>query len=94
MAVYQERASRLIRMTGVPGTNYRLFVGTVKWDEDALGEEHEAACVLIQKGSTRGWREASAAKEIMFRIPAHILRADVETVTAELAQLVRDNPPP
>jgi hypothetical protein len=91
MAVYQESKSELIPMTGVEGVNYRVFVGTVNWGD---GQNRHAACVLIQKGSTKDWKLALGANEVIFTIPAHILNADVEAVAEAVVRLKRNHLPP
>ena len=82
--VYQEWDKRIIKSS--QGTNrfYRVFYGTVLWQD---GELRKACVVFVQYGNSEDWKAACRNREIAFDEPAHILVEDYEKVYTAIKEL-------
>jgi hypothetical protein len=85
LPVYQEWDRELVQTSYHPDFYYRIFFGTVDWERN--GDLRRAYTVFIQKGNSGDWDLAK--REIIFRMPAHILNEDLDKVMVALDVLRR-----
>lgn len=82
--VYQEWDKRLIKSSEGANRYYRVFYGTVLWQDGVL---RKACVVFVQYGKSEDWKAACKNREIAFEEPAHILIDDYETVYNAIKEL-------
>lgn len=90
ITVYEEWDSIIVPSSHNPNVHYRIFYGTVNWTREP-NDLRKAYVILLQNGNTKDWNVAKNNKEIDFRLPAHILIEDLDTVLSSLDQLKNRN---